>query len=221
MAGGLSLEAVNVLNPETASAPRRGAVGLGEIALHEPVLAATLLGAGRVGETGYIDLRSGWEIVNLVARWTSTGADQQIEAKTLEQICNDLWVRDVVYTVRRPLFQAGSPWKGLWDYYNARNPNIDFTLIIKSYCDYAISPDPTPLENIVTRFDCVCPAGLVLKYGATFDSFFTNLRALSADENPTEAIVTFQALRLPNRLYGSISYDKAVQELQARGYLPA
>ncbi len=196
-------------------------VTLGEIAVVEPVLAATLLGAGRVNDAGYVDLRSGWEVLNLVARWEAVAADQQIEAKTLEQICNDLWVRDVTYTVRRPLFQAGSPWKGQWDYYNARNPNIDFTLIIKSYCDYAIAPDPTPLENMVTRFDCVCPAGLVLKFGATFDSFFTNLRALSADENPTEAIVTFHALRLPNNVYGNISITKAVEQLRNQGYLPA
>lgn len=187
----------------------------------DPVLAMTLLGAGRVNDAGYIDLRSGWEILNLVARWEAVTADQQIEAKTLEQICNDLWVRDLKYTVRRPLFQVGSPWRDQWNYYKARNPEIDFTLIIKSYVDYAISPDPTPLENIVTRFDCVCPAGLVLKFGATFDSFFTNIAALAADENPMEAIVTFHALRLPNNVYGSMSINNAVEELRKRGYLPA
>ena len=193
---------------------------LGEVAVADPVLAMTLLGAGRVNDAGYLDLRSGWEVLNLVARWEALTADQQIEAKTLEQICNDLWVRDLKYTVRRPLFQVGSPWKGEWDYYNSLNPNIDFTLIIKSYIDYAISPDPTPLENIVTSFDCVCPAGLVLRNGATFDSFFTNLRALQADENPTEAVVTFHCLRLPSNVYGNISINKAVEELRNRGYLP-
>lgn len=200
---------------------RQRFASLGEVAVADPVLAMTLLGAGRVNEAGYIDLRSGWEILNLVARWEDVVANQPIEAKTIEQICNDLWVRDLKYTVRRPLFQAGSPWKGQWDYYNSLNPNIDFTLIIKSYVDYAISPDPTPLENIVTRFDCVCPAGLVLKFGATFDSQFVNLRALAADENPTEAIVTFHALRLPNNVYGTMSINKAVEELRNRGYLPA
>jgi hypothetical protein len=192
---------------------------LGEVALRDPRLACTLLRGDLVGCRGEIAYR-GWEVVNLVARFTSIQADQNVEAKTLENICYDLWVREIRYTVRRPLFQAGSPWKGQWDYFNMKNPNIDVTLIIKSCCDYAIAPDPTPLENLIVRFECDCPGGLILTAGATFDSFFNNNRALEAGEVPTEVVVTFHAVRIPNGIYAGIDYQAAVEELRKLGYLP-
>ncbi len=65
---------------------------LGEVAVQDPRLACTLLRSDLVGCRGEIAYR-GWEVVNLVARFTSNSADQDVEAKTLENICYYLWVR--------------------------------------------------------------------------------------------------------------------------------
>lgn len=202
-----------------AGAPRF----LGEIALHNPHLAWTLLQAAREQKGyrlagGYVVTETGgWEMISIKGRFDALTADQHITARLLGTIEADIWVRRVTYTVRRPNFAAGSPFKGFFDYFNRLNPNIDFELIVQSFCPYLISPEPTPLENIENVFECVCPAGLILKCSATFEAFFTNLRALSSDENPTEAIVTFSGTRLPKGLYGGCDWSTLVADLVAAG----
>lgn len=193
---------------------------LGEIAPIEPRLAWTLMRAGKAGLGGLIDT-GGWELFNLVARWEDGAANQNISAKLQGTIEADIWVRAVRYTVRRPDFQTGSPWKGVWDFFHSLNPNIDFTLVVKSYCSYVISPDPTPLENIREVFECACPTGLVVRCNATFNSTFENLRALGVGEVPTEAIVTLSGMRLPKDLYNSCSYKQIVEDLKEQGLLQA
>ncbi len=194
---------------------------LGEIAPIDPALAWTLIESGKVNRFGGLIDTGGWELFNLVARWEAGTADTPIPAKLQGTIESDIWVRAVRYTVRRPEYQSGSPWKGVWDTFNALNPNIDFTLVVKSYCSYVISPDPTPLENIREVFECACPVGLVWRCNATFNSVFTNLRAFGADEVPVEAIVTMSGMRLPKDLYGGClkNYAVIVKDLQQQGIL--
>jgi hypothetical protein len=197
--------------PATALSRLR-APTLGEVAAYDMKLAATLIESGRVAkrvdalgnpELDYAINTRGWQLVNLVARWESGTADDTIEARLVENICADLWVCSVRTTVRRPLFASGSLWKAQSDYFNSLNSGIDFTLITKNNCyDLAISPDPTPLDNIREVFGESCPFGIVLTCGATFDSWFTYTRSLTeAGVIPMEAIVTFSGIRLKSGCY--------------------
>lgn len=200
---------------------------IADLALVNPILAATLCCVGW-DRGGYVACQAGWTIINVTARWESLAADQTIEGRVVGDLCWDYWLQEVVYTVQRPAFQAGSPWKGFWDYHHARNPLIDLRLTIRSYCDWVIAEEPTPIENVAQKFNCECvPMGIVLAGIAPvhcrtrFDAFFTNLRALSTDENPTDVTLSFHAVRLPNNQYSTFTYESACEELLKRGYLPA
>lgn len=201
-----------------ANAPPSRAMNLGDIAVADPRLAFTLLQTGRCAG-GYVDT-GGWETLNLTGRFESGAANETVNGQLNGIVEADLWVKDVTYTVRRPNAFAGSIWKGQSDFFNALNPNIDFTLNIKSFCEYQISPQYTPLENLKISFSCQCPAGLVLRYSARIQATFMSLRALAEDEIPTEAIITLHCWRLPMNMYGSCSTEQARAVLQNLGYLP-
>ena len=213
------------LSGPLASSRATAPMFLGAIAAQEPRLARTLLRAAKMG-LGYrmagngliVTETNGWEIINLKARWDSTTADEVVQAQTLGVIESDLWIRRVAYTVRRPRFAQGSIWKAQSDYFNKLNPNIDvLSFIVHSFCNYIISTEATPLENIEAIFECVCPAGLVLKCSASIEALFTNNRALAADEVPTEVIISLHGTRLPTGLYNGCDFTDVIAELTAEG----
>ena len=160
----------------------------------------------------------GWEIINLTGTWTSGAADQLVEGQMTGIVEADLWIRKVMYTVQRPLAFPGSVFKAQSDEMNKKNPNINFELTVKSYCQYVIANTPTPLENIEVAFECVCPVGFVLGCSSQMSAQFTNLRALADDEIPTNAVISFHAVRLPTR-YDNCGVNVAVAELMAAGLL--
>lgn len=195
---------------------------LGQIACTDPRLARALLGPTIRPDLlglGVPECGSwGWQIINLVARFEAGAADQFLTARQNGIIETDLWIRQVTYTVRRPNAFAGSIFKGQSDWFNRQNPNIDFRLIVKSFCRYTIAVDPTPLENIETVFECTCPVGMVLGCSAQLEATFQNLRALAADEVPTEAIISLHGVRLPTS-YTACSVEVAVKALIDAGIL--
>lgn len=201
-------------SPSTLAKPAFGGPQfLGQIAAYDPRLAYTLLQVpGLIRAGGFIDT-GGWEIINLVGRFESGAANTQVQAKLQGIVEADLWVRRVTYTVRRPRAFAGNIFKAQSDYFNKLNPNIDFTLIVNSYCRYFISPEPTPLENIETVFECVCPAGLVLRCAASMVATFTIRRDLAPDEIPTEAIISLHCTRLPRDIYGACGSESILAAL--------
>lgn len=196
----------------------RGPQWLGEIAPIDPRLAYTLLRApGLVSPNGYINESIGWEIINIAGRFESDAAGVPVQAQLTNFLNSDLWVRRVTYTVRRPNAFAGNIFKAQSDYFNKLNPNIDFTLLINSYCRILISPGPTPLENIEMVFECVCPAGIVLRCSTSLLATFTINRALAPDEIPTEAIISLHGTVLPNGIYGACTNEFAIAALREWG----
>lgn len=207
---------------------------LGEVARHDPRLAVALLG-GVSADAEFIrpDLLGwgdptcgwGWEILKLTGTFETGAANTEVEGQLDGIVEADLWVRKVVYTVKRPNAFANSIFKAQSDFFNAKNPNIDFTLTIKSHCRYLISPDPTPLENIENTFECVCPVGFVLGCSAQIRATFVNTREfvgtsgqVVVGEIPTIAVITMHCVRLPTR-YDSCALDTAVKALVSAGYL--
>lgn len=211
----------NKMDAEFADeAPQAGKpLWLGTIGMLDPNLAATLLQCGKVSGDGYVDT-GGWEMINLVGRWTSTAADQNVKGQINGIVTSDMWVREVTYTVRRPNAFQGNVFKAQSDYYNMLNPNIDFQLTINSYCRYLISPEFTPLENIKTVFSRVSTLGLVLRCSANINANFINLREFETDENPTEAIITMHGVRLPVEYYGQCNAEQSRAMLRELKYLP-
>jgi hypothetical protein len=161
-----------------------------------------------------------WESIVLKATFDSTGADTTVQAKSENPVPVEIWVRNVRVQVRRPLAFTGSVLKAQSDYYNAQNPNIDATVLVKSFCNYIVGENPIPLEHLEQEFDCRCKAGLVLKPMASIAASFTNLRALAADEIGTEVVITFSGTRLPRGLYGSCGIDQVMNDLREQGLLP-
>ncbi len=197
---------------------------LGEIARYDKNLAYVLHQMGTVGEPDQmmapgVALTGGWEMLDVAATWTTQAANQSVVGQVSGIVETDLWVKEVVYTVQRPNAFAGNILKSLSDEMNKLNPNINLQLVINSYCRYLISVDYTPLENVITKFSCVCPQGIVLSCGATIQANFTNLRALAADEIPTIATITMHAIRLPRGLYSACGYAQVVQYLRSAGLL--
>lgn len=201
--------------------------GIGEIAQWDPRLAATLLYGGAFAPKGVMlggvaSAVGGWEILNLRAVFQSGTANQTIPV-TLPDVAEvDMWVRDIRATVRRPNYFPGNPLRDIANTAYAKNPDIDFTMEIKTWCNFAISLDPTPLGNIEETFECVCPVGLVLTCGASIIASFTNTRALvDPDEIPTEVIVSLHVTRLPrSNCYAQLDIATALSVLKDRGFAP-
>lgn len=207
----------NSLGIAPAPVPAMRPAWLGQIAKSDPQLAWLWLQAGAPGglpDTG------GWETFNLEGTFTDGTEGEVVEASSQGLIEADLWVRQVDYTVRRPNAYAGSILKSQSDEFNKRNPGIGFTFTVNSYCRYLISPEPTPLENIKSVFDCKCPAGLVLRCNASIQSTFTLLRTLDLEngEIPMNVVITLHATRLPLGMYGQCGRDQAIAMLEALGY---
>lgn len=197
-----------------------GSVGLGEIAQCDPQLANAIIRPDLLG-WGEPSCGWGWQILNLKGQFNSGAANQQVKFQLAEGIVEtDLWVRKVTYTVQRPLAFAGNIFKAQADYFNRLNPCIDFTMIVKSYCRYVISPTETPLENIEQVFECVCPIGFVLGCSTQISGYFRNIRDFSTDngEIPTIATITLHCVRLPTR-YDQCGVNAAVARLQRFGIL--
>lgn len=191
---------------------------LGMVARCDPQLANAIIRPDLIG-WGEPSCGWGWEILNVTGRFTDGAANQNINYQLAEGIVEtDLWVRKVTYTVQRPNAFAGNIFKAQSDEYNKLNPNINFTMTVKSYCRYVILPTQTPLENISQVFECVCPIGFVLGCSSQFSGTFTNLRAFEEDEVPTIATITFHTVRLPTR-YNSCGVNEAVARLQKYGIL--
>lgn len=191
---------------------------LGTLAQCDPRLAASIIRPDLIG-WGEPACGWGWEIIKLSAEFSSTAADQHIDYNLQNGvITSDLWVRKVTYTVRRPSAFAGSIFKAQSDYFNMLNPNIDFTMTVKSFCRYVISPTETPLETISNHFECVCPVGFVLGCNASISGQFINKRALASDETDTEAVIVLHCVRLPTR-YESCSLKTARDLLEGMGVL--
>lgn len=191
-----------VLNP-----PMGRPVSLGEIAACDAKLAWTLREMGRAAG-GYVDT-GGWEMIPLTGTWTAGTANQQIPASTQGIVESELWVRAVEYTVRRPNAFSGSVLKSMSDFFNMLQPNIDFTMSIKSYCNYLIATEAVPLETIRQVFSTCCPSGLVLRCGSSIQVNFTNLRAFADAELPVDAALVLHAIRLPANLYGMCTEEQA------------
>lgn len=196
----------NLLLPQ-APAIAAKPVWLGQVAAADPKLAWVLREMGRT--SGDLVDCGGLELVPLTASWTSGAANQQVPADTQGIVETELWIRSITYTVRRPLAYAGNIFKGVSDYFNQLQPNIDFTLEIKSYQNYLIATEPTPLETLNGSFNACCPTGLVLRCNSQVKASFTNLRAWADGELPVDASIVLHGLRLPANLYGACNAEAA------------
>lgn len=191
---------------------------LGTVAQCDPRLAAAIIRPDALG-VGEPACGWGWEIIKLAGQFSGTAADQHIDYNLQDGlVMQDLWVRKITYTVRRPSFAEGSLWKAQSDYFNMLNPNIDFTMTVKSFCNYVISPTETPLETISNHFECVCPVGFVLGCNANITGQFINKRTLAETETDTEAVIVMHCVRLPTR-YTACSVKHARALLQEIGVL--
>jgi hypothetical protein len=210
-----------------------GGLTLGQVAAFDPKLAAALLPPtpqkrDEFGVGAHVGIESLDQLalladpcpafmlksIPICGTFTST-EPKTIPAQFGTLITRDLWVRKITYTVRRPNAFAGSIFKAQSDVNNALNPNVDFTLTVKSFTDYVIASTPTPLESLELVFECVCPIGFVLGCAATIQADFTLRRALAADEVPYEVCIVIWAITLP-RSY-NISLEIAIAALAARG----
>lgn len=203
---------------------------IGELAVFDPRLAYTLAScADGDCDTSRVYLPTdsewatgGWEIINLKGTFTSGAAGTSVQAQMFGIVAADLWVRRVTYTVKLPNV-AGNLLSPQYAYYNRLNPNIDFTLLINSYCRYTISPELTPLENIETVFECVCPAGIVLGATSNMSASLQLTRTYSDGTNgsiaevPLSVVISFHATRLPNKVYNTVDDARAMKYLRDRG----
>lgn len=208
------------MNALTRRPGTRDNLTLGEVAQFDPKLAASLLYGGAASARGIVSSAiGGWEILNFRGQFTSGTANQTLPVKMEDLAEVDVWLKDVQFTVRRPNYFPGNPLRDIANTAYARNPDIDVTLQIKSWCNFVISDDPTPLGNFAEVFECVCPVGLVLTCGASAIATFTNTRALiDPDEIPTEVIVSLHVMRLPrSNCYAQISIQDALAVLKKSG----
>jgi hypothetical protein len=194
---------------------KKAPLWLGDVAACDAKLAWTLREMGRA-PGGYIDT-GGWELIPISASWTAGTVNTTQDGSTQGIVEAELWVREVTYTVRRPEAFSGNVLKSLSDVMNSLQPNIDFTLNIKSYCNYLIATQPVPLETIRSVFSTCCPAGLVLRCGSQIEATFTNRRAFSDAELPVDVAVVLHAIRLPRDMYGLCTDQQAQALLQELG----
>lgn len=195
----------------------RGMLGsIQNAASYDPRLAYTL---AQMFATGKYTGLTGWEIFNIRGTFAAgSAAGKQVEAQLSRMFEADMLIRKVTYTVQRPTAFAGSPLKGQFDFYNAKNPLVNFRLTINALIRYVIAVDQTPLENIEEIFDCVCPAGLVLTASSTVAADFTSLRTIPDAEGSSIVTITLHGQRLPYGVYASTDPSYALRWLTEQGY---
>lgn len=206
-----------------------------EIASFNPRLAYTLANAGAIKSGTYLDA-GGWEVVNVAATFSTADDAGNIPAETTVKgqlfgtIQKDLWIRKVIYTVRRPNAYAGNIFKAQSDFFNSKNPNIDFQLVVNSYDKYVISSDFTPVEDVEMVFEAAAPAGLVLGPASSVEATFINRRVffggqnlfrVPVGENPTQVILSFHGTRLPSDVYSNCDLQEATKYLREKGIWPS
>lgn len=219
---------------------RRSLLSMREEAERDPRFVVAMLGGcgpnsdliypERVGGWLEVCRASAWEIINVKGCFTSDAAGQCIDAE-VQNLCGyDLTVRDVVYTVRTPNAWPGSVLGPQARFFNGLKPDINFKMLIKSFCPYVISADFTPLENLPQRFECYCEFNMILTCGACIIAQFVNCRPLlcsdpaSTDpccpgEVPTEVVISIHGIRLPAP-YNACGLEAARAVLMRYGVLP-
>lgn len=186
-------------------------LGLEQIALFDPRLVVALHGGlvdGKLRDQATVS-PTVWEIVNVRGPLESKRCEVRMNASP----GRDLWVRRVLYVVRRVNSMFGRVSDGsIFD----QNDEIDFTLAINSYAGYKMAPTPTPLRNVSEIFECICPAGFVLRRDAEIEATFSR-----QDDGPfVEPVISMHGMLLPVP-YDSCTVEQAIVALRAAGILKA
>lgn len=193
---------------------------IGQCAKSDPQLAWALLQAA--SQPGGLVDSGGWEILNLEGTFVTGEQGETIDAVMQGIVEADLWLRAVTYTVRRPNAYAGNILKAQSDVENAKNPNVDVSLLVSSFCQFLITGQAsnTPLENLPSVFSCACPAGLVLRATARITSQLFLKRDLDDEvgEVPYNVVISLHTTRLPIGLYSAATREQAVAMLQELGF---
>lgn len=130
------------------------------------------------------------EIIEVVGRFEESTSEQVVVARPCDGGTSGLWVRRMTWTLRRQESGDALPWAP------HRQP-IDVRVSVGGEQKYIISPEWTPIENLLESFELVAPWGLTIGPNATLEFSFRNRSELVC--LPIEVTIALHAARrLPN-----------------------
>lgn len=168
-------------------------------------------------------------IYTIRAQFTTAEPDKPVSG-TLDfgGPCDDFWVTDLVYQIRRPMAYPCNILKAQSDVNNAINPGIDMSLSIDggSCGDLMITVKKIPIELVARPASlpaddgcCDWLQGFVIHYCETVTAEFVLRRTLCPEELPTEVILAFKGYRLGCTNWNNLTISQATCGLQDLGFL--
>lgn len=183
------------------------------IALYNPRLALMLVRGQPVNPRAY----------TMEVRFTQTSVDQApVDSRFAEQFYQDCWLQQITYTLHRPSYLTGSPYKCQSDDYTARRPYVEMYIRLEGAEHNELIENFAPLENIAAThsdraFAC---RGFVIPSRTNIKSQSRILRTLGETEVPYIIKMTFSVLELTGCNLRSVDESVAIEQLQRIGLRP-
>lgn len=160
-------------------------------------------------------------LLNLHASFATGAPNTPIEAD-LATLTDDVWIRDVVYTVQRPNAYLGNILKEQSDFYNQAIPGVSVKIIAGTGPKYLLSPDFVPLQNLAAIFERDWKGGWTLDAYSILHAEFVLTKTLfdapGNSEIPYDVDITFHGIQFFDRFLQKITDQDARDCLRKMGF---
>lgn len=162
-------------------------------------------------------------IYNVTFQWDSPAANQVTRGVQLpENMYQMFWVKYMLYTIRRPEFNAGVFGQRQQDEFTKLNPYIDVYFRTTGRQKNEFTSDMTPLENLASPSGSTSPRRLdwVLSQDSNIAVSATNTRAFGEDEVPYIMTLSLVGMELSGCELPGCSYDEVICTLRNEKLYP-
>lgn len=197
----------------TQNAIHSAAEDIKTLALYNPLLAFMLTRGQPLSP----------RIYNITLQWDSPAANQTLRDVGLpENMYQMFWVKYMLYSVRRPLFNVGVFGQRQQDEFTKLNPYIDVMFRTKGRTKNEFTDNMTPIEHLASPNTTTNPRTLdwVLTQDSNVSISAVNTRAFAQEEVPYIVTLSLVGLEMSGCELPSCAYDEVVCQLRKEGVYP-
>jgi len=162
-------------------------------------------------------------IYDVTFQWDAPAANRVVTGIRLdENMYQMFWVKYMLYTVRRPLFNPGVFGQRQQDEFTKLNPYIDVSFKTTGRDKNEFTGNMTPLENLATPSTTTNPRPLdwVLSQDSNISMKAVNTRAFAEEEVPYIVTLSMVGLELSGCELPGCSYDEVICTLRNEKLYP-
>lgn len=156
-----------------------------------------------------------------------TGAEgEAIEPVLSQSFVQDAWVQGVSFSIERPHYLTGSPFKAQADEYNKLNPYVTIETFTEGWDEEVQTQGPQPLQNVFSPAGHENIKGFMDHLGYVFvrqTTFWSRLvltRTLDTGNNevPYKVLITFRVKEIKGCSMRGLSRMESMIKLKEMGY---